>query len=63
MLLLLIYILLLLTLKTIVDGLKSRGHSVNEVGTASVATGIALEKDGYVYANADVRKAGATSGF
>ena len=46
-----------------IEGLKSRGHSVNEIETGSVSTGIALEKDGYVYANSDVRKAGGVAGF
>jgi hypothetical protein len=47
----------------VVDGLTSRGHEVNEIGTGSVATGIERAKDGFVYANADLRKAGATAGF
>lgn len=48
----------------IIDGLKLRGHQIVEKsGTQSVVTGISVEADGFIYANADERKAGGIAGF
>ena len=50
--------------QTIIDGLREIGHETTRFGTGgSVVCGISREDDGFVYANADFRKAGEVDGF
>ncbi|KAK4015774.1 Gamma-glutamyl transpeptidase [Daphnia magna] len=49
--------------KTIVEGLRKRGHNVMERVLRSAVYAISVESDGVIYANADYRKGGDVAGL
>lgn len=43
--------------------LKKKGHKTDGPRASSVVIGVAVEDDGYIYANSDFRKGGDVAGI
>ena len=50
-------------LQYILDEMKAKGHNVTADTDGARVNGIAVEDDGFIYANADHRKYGDVSGI